>query len=1731
MSVFVSWTGSDREIKDKLVEGLQAELGPDELVWESDKNCMSDFSSDCIEAIRACSVFVIIISDAAMSETSFVFNELCEARKREMRGELNIVVYKITDSEYTNRFELQLNHISDANHAARLMKNESGIQNVAKRVKYLLARRRSGNPEKPYDVYQPEIEGIKLGNTGYFVPSSRDDVFDAFDKGFERSNVIFATQISGYGRKSAARKYAQLHMEDYKKVLVLHFFSGSLREFFTNGLVISNINENVFENLDENKTILKKVNLLKKLDQKTLIIVPNVTIGKRDDTFIFDALSELGCRVIFIAQNVPPRMKDTFPVIDVGRLKNRHLREMFFNYYTEADECEQEKLEEPLDRFFERIDGHTKSVEITATALADEIGVYPEDLPEILENIQLNSENELSERIFQLISSMFDERAFEEAEKNILLLASLAADVPMDEKLFVSLSKACGVADNTAIKNLAECRWLERDKASKTISIEPLLASVCLAKMSFHEQIVERCIRFLTDMLSEECIAYTFASSVVTVKRLRHIFKVLKMPALCELMELYVLAIDDVLIEYERSYSQKRIDNARLEADQISSQGLKDVVNEMLEYVIGIVQGQLRLFDLSHRVGTKTLGEEAVKISVMNEETLASIEASLDDMEENAFTRSVRRLLNSARFSDSGKFVTEYLQMVEELEECLMTEPTEEELSVLAMLEFIGQGMALVTKAEPYLSLELSRAREKLLDYSGGFISMAEAYFFYENYLGCLVKMSDCTEELDTVFSLCICALEEGKKEIWKTEKEAAISKNQIICYYAECLADNGRTEDAEEAYSMTEEIEMIEPVIVKTRMETLDCIARAMIKAGEIQASMDFLEEYLDSFEQILMSNESLFTEERYLFSELKEILNILRSPKTDSGFEDSSAEYIDYYRTYASGFMDKRLSAKYGAIAEQAKQLDFSAKSREELQQEILQLKKKALHEPRWEKLAPLAFALVSEAGERILGYKHHYVQYMGGAAIADGKIAELLNGEGKTYTIILAAFLQSLYGKQIYIIDSSTYLTKRNFVWMRGVLEYLGCKVGLIAKCPKTVEELDELKQCDIIYAMINELIYLQMRDEMNRCHAQLRFDLAIIDEADQLMIEEADQNISITEKEERSNSRQAYELANLIVRDMTIRDTELFERKNGVITLKSAIYEKMNRYLNISYLQLPTNMRNDVEKALKVAIKVYLYYQKGRDYYIIGGKAMAENKDKGVLYDMNSVYQFFIGKKEGIPELYMKTDFTSYRTVNKYIYMEFLFNFKEICGTTATASSMKEEFKKLYGIDVISIPPNQPIVRVDYKSKVYIKEIYKLRDIAQLVCEKHQTGQPVIVITGSIEESEKISRLLKENGVEHRLLNAKNSEDEPEMLGSAGRIDSVIVTTAMANRGVDILLGGNPKELAKKHLLESGISAGLLNQAIYGALETSDEVAEIRSKYESLVALYKNKTDAEKRKAETVGGLCVIGTECFEDLRTEQQMRGRAGRQGAIGESHVFYSLDDDPINFLLGERKEMLTTLLDGIEDEALESSMLNKSLVNGRLRIQEANFRHLQRTPELLYYRKARKQILGLIDKLRKEQITALQLVEDYFINNERVIKKLTSGTSGQRTYTDPRARKFLSYVDGDLLAMKPRMASEALRKAYLSSQAYLSEISKKQNSSESFIKTFLTGYLCVSWREYLKQMPIEMKNANDLFGNKEKKVEKYMSEYSEAQCRILIEDAVYNAVIHAVVVKEKNNQ
>ena len=378
MKVFVSFTGADREVKNRVVEALRTALDPEDVVWESDESCMSNYAEESIANIDVSQVFVVLLSKDAVNPRSYVSSEVHFAHKCEMAGKLNIVLFRLDSCELTHFLEMNLGHISDANHLARTIYNDdSGIPSLVKKVKRLLDLRRMGMPEKPYDIIEPELNSVAFGGMQYFVEGSRNKEFEAVRSGFERSNVVIIRGIQGYGRRSLLREYARLRKEEFRKVLSFPQYSGTLTDFFALGLDITNVNPVIFDKSNTKQLILEKKRILSKFDETTMLVLSDITFGKEDDNFIFDVVSDLKCRIAIITQGVSRLAAERFPVIDVGRMDDACLEKLFYNYYSFGEEeCSQ--LAPALAGFFSALDGHTLTVELAAKTLFDEY-IYPEE--------------------------------------------------------------------------------------------------------------------------------------------------------------------------------------------------------------------------------------------------------------------------------------------------------------------------------------------------------------------------------------------------------------------------------------------------------------------------------------------------------------------------------------------------------------------------------------------------------------------------------------------------------------------------------------------------------------------------------------------------------------------------------------------------------------------------------------------------------------------------------------------------------------------------------------------------------------------------------------------------------------------------------------------------------------------------------------------------------------------------------------------------------------------------------------------------------------------------------------------------------------------------------------------------------------------------------------------------------------------------------------------------------
>jgi len=610
----------------------------------------------------------------------------------------------------------------------------------------------------------------------------------------------------------------------------------------------------------------------------------------------------------------------------------------------------------------------------------------------------------------------------------------------------------------------------------------------------------------------------------------------------------------------------------------------------------------------------------------------------------------------------------------------------------------------------------------------------------------------------------------------------------------------------------------------------------------------------------------------------------------------------------------------------------------------------------------ILPEAFAVVREAAWRVLGQKHYRVQLIGGIVLHQGRIAEMKTGEGKTLVSTLPVYLNALDGNGVHVITVNDYLAKRDCEWMGKVHNFLGLSLGCIVHGITREERINAYKS-DITYGTNNEFGFDYLRDNMViRKEEMVQRDLnyCIIDEVDSILIDEARTPLIISGEGDESTS--LYEMANSFViplkgkiqlpedkkskMDYMMGDVDeddtvdyIVDEKGKNVTLTARGITKAERYFNISNMADQENM--EISHHINQALKAHNTMKKDIDYIVKDGEVLIVDEFTGrIMYGRrysNGLHQA-IEAKERI-EVRKESKTLATITFQNYFRM-----YKKLSGMTGTAKTEEEEFREIYSVDVIEIPTNQDVIRNDMQDVVYKGEAGKYNAVISEIIEKHKTGQPILVGTISIEKSELLSKMLKKQGVNHEVLNAKQHEKEAEIVAQAGRFGSVTIATNMAGRGTDIVLGGNPEFIAKHKMKSKGFSEELITQAD-GFYETDDlEIMEARILYKKLLEESKNDLKEEQQKVREAGGLHIVGTERHESRRIDNQLRGRSGRQGDPGSTRFYISLEDDLMRLFAGDKVKTIIETLKMPEDEPLEAGMLTKTIETAQARVEGRNF-------------------------------------------------------------------------------------------------------------------------------------------------------------------------------------------
>ncbi|WP_456426742.1 preprotein translocase subunit SecA [Desulfurobacterium sp.] len=697
-----------------------------------------------------------------------------------------------------------------------------------------------------------------------------------------------------------------------------------------------------------------------------------------------------------------------------------------------------------------------------------------------------------------------------------------------------------------------------------------------------------------------------------------------------------------------------------------------------------------------------------------------------------------------------------------------------------------------------------------------------------------------------------------------------------------------------------------------------------------------------------------------------------------------------IDIVLTKLFGSKNERAVKKMKPIVEKINALEpeFEKKSKEELQaltakwkEELSKIKDVKEQFKYMDRILPEAFAAVREAAKRTLGMRHYDVQLIGGMVLHQGKVAEMKTGEGKTLVATLPVYLNALAGKGVHVVTVNDYLAKRDAEWMGPVYNYLGITVGYLQNSMEKPER-KEMYLRDVTYGTNSEFGFDYLRDNMafskdERVQRELFY--AIVDEADSILIDEARTPLIISGPSEENVD--IYYIADSIVRQLKKEKHFTVDEKNKTAVLTDEgireVEKIVTKMTGIKDFNLYDPKFADLLHGIIQSLRAHHLFKKDVDYVVKDGKVIIVDEFTGRIMPgrrwSDGLHQAVEAKEKVKIEAENQTLATI--TIQNYFRL-----YKKLAGMTGTAETEAAELKEIYGLDVVVIPTNKPVIRIDHPDVIYKTMKAKYDAVVKEIEKNYKRGRPVLVGTNSIEASEYLSMLLKKKGIPHNVLNAKYHEREAEIVAQAGRLGAVTIATNMAGRGTDILLGGNPEYMARQELKKRGI--------------TPEKVGE--EKYEELLKeeteKFKKITEEEKKKVIELGGLYIIGTERNEARRIDNQLRGRAGRQGDPGESRFFLSLEDDLLRLFGSDRIKKLMEMMNVPDDEPITHKMVSKALENAQKRVEDQNFQIRKR---LLEYDEVYNVQRKVIYEQRNKLLDGENFKEDILYMIEEVVWKL----------------------------------------------------------------------------------------------------------------------------------------
>ena len=705
-----------------------------------------------------------------------------------------------------------------------------------------------------------------------------------------------------------------------------------------------------------------------------------------------------------------------------------------------------------------------------------------------------------------------------------------------------------------------------------------------------------------------------------------------------------------------------------------------------------------------------------------------------------------------------------------------------------------------------------------------------------------------------------------------------------------------------------------------------------------------------------------------------------------------------------------------------------EYKALTDAQLQAKTPEFKARLQNGETLDAILPEAFAAVREAADRVLGMRPYPVQLVGGIVLHQGRIAEMKTGEGKTLVATLPAYLNALTGEGVHIVTVNDYLAKRDSEWMGKVHRFMGLTVGLIIH-DMSKEERQKAYQSDITYGTNNEMGFDYLRDNMaiyaneqvQRGHA-----FAIVDEVDSILIDEARTPLIISGMGEKST--QMYDMAEMFAarlkkyvvtetddkeeEDVNIDADYIVDEKARTCSLTARGIKKAEEFFHLDNLSDPEN--STTAHHINQAIKAHGIMKRDVDYVVKDGEVVIVDEFTGRL-------MFGRRYSEGLHQAIEAKEHLSVQRESKTLatitFQNYFRLYRKLSGMTGTALTEEEEFATIYALDIIEIPTNRPVARIDNEDSVYKTENGKYRAVIRQVKECHAKGQPVLVGTVSIEKNELLGKMLTREGIKHNLLNAKNHEREAEIVAQAGQYGAVTVATNMAGRGTDIMLGGNAEYMAKNDLRKAGLTDELIAEATGYAETDNEEILNARKLFAEKLAQHKAEIAGEAEKVRAAGGLFIIGTERHDSRRIDNQLRGRAGRQGDPGETRFYISLEDDLMRLFGGDRVTSIMERMDIDEDTPIESKMLSRAIEQAQTTVESRNF---QTRKSVLEYDDVMNKQREIIYGQRKQVLDGMD-VKDIIMNmmNGAIANLVHAAFLGSEHLDMASCRDLLRSVEG----------------------------------------------------------------------------------------------------------------